>query len=85
MIDSSARWTVKGYEPRFDRAGKSTGRDIYIEPDGDWGDAAKDIALVESAPYMRDALRAIANMGPEDAALMSAVASLTLAKVEARC
>lgn len=83
---ASKSWRVLECNPRWGLDGKAKGREVYLEIDGDWGDCAKDAALIQSAPSMKLALEAIASLEPGEldfealATMMRVIAKVELAK-----
>ena len=59
---ASKSWRVLECTPRWGLDGKATGREVYIEIDGKWGDAGKDAKLIEAAPEMLEALRDVTSV-----------------------
>ena len=60
-LEASKSWRVLECNPRWGRGlnQPATGREVYIEIDGKWGDAGKDARLLEAAPKLLEALEEI--------------------------
>lgn len=57
--EASKAWRVLECNPRWGPDSKATGREVYLEPIGEWGDCGKDAQLIDQAPALlaqRDAL-----------------------------
>ena len=67
-LEASKSWRVLECNPRWGRGldRPATGREVYIEIDGKWGDAGKDAALIDVAPQLLFALRCLTYIGRTD-------------------